>query len=78
MCASSCVKPRARMRPCTTPESSWRYTVPNSEIRMGRSRYERTSLLKISTWPGQFMGLTAYSLTRPSPSSISKKYMFSP
>ena len=30
-CASSCVNPRARMRPCTTPLISWRYTVPNSK-----------------------------------------------
>src|SRR5919107_971112 len=27
MCASSCVKPRARVRPCTTPDFSYRYTV---------------------------------------------------
>ena len=30
-CASSWVKPRARSRPCTTPDISWRYTVPNSK-----------------------------------------------
>ena len=38
MCESSWVKPRARVRPCTTPDFSYRYTVPNSNSRSGSSR----------------------------------------
>ena len=38
MCASSWVKPRTRNRPCIVPLRSYRYTVPISAQRMGRSR----------------------------------------
>ena len=61
MWASSCVKPRTRIRPCSAPDGSLRWQQPNSAIRRGRSRYDFKPWLKICTWPGQFIGLTAYS-----------------
>ena len=38
MWASSIVSPRTRVSPCTTPDFSYRYTVPNSNRRSGSSR----------------------------------------
>ena len=32
------VSPRTRVSPCTTPDFSYRYTVPNSNSRSGSSR----------------------------------------
>src|SRR5262249_54899959 len=55
--ASSCVMPRTRIRPWTTPDFSNRYTVPNSNSRNGSSPYERPRDRKIRLWNGQFIGL---------------------
>jgi hypothetical protein len=41
--------------PCTTPDFSYRYTVPNSKNRRGSSRYDRPRDRKIRFCMGQFM-----------------------
>ena len=56
MCASSWVKPRARVRPCTTPDFSYRYTVPNSNNRKAARGTDRPRALKIRLCMGQFIG----------------------
>ena len=38
MCASSWVKARTRMMPCSAPDGSLRWQEPNSAMRSGRSR----------------------------------------
>ena len=57
MCASSCVKARTRISPCSAPDGSKRCTLPNSASLKGRSRYDLSPFLKIWMWPGQFIGL---------------------
>ena len=56
MCASSIVSPRTRVSPCSTPDFSYRYTVPNSKSRIGSSRYDRCRDLYTKMWNGQFIG----------------------
>ena len=46
ICASSCVKARTRISPCSAPDGSKRCTLPNSAIFSGRSRYDLQPVLE--------------------------------